>query len=331
MPTTEAINLGTTLGALLTAAWLLPLAGFAVEIFGGFWGTRKNKAAAYLAVACIGTSFLLSAAALVYWGQTTHWTALKSHEGEDPHGGGAHAAPQGRGTGASSPRRNREAHGPSAGRTICSGGKPAGHSSSVAADTHVLHPVGQHEWPRAFSGTIYVLAQFGFLRFAVDYYIDSLTLVMFTMVTLIASLIHLFAIGYMSDELTENYEDHQVHTSHGHLHRPGRFYRFFAFLSLFSFSMLGLVLAGNVFMVFIFWELVGVCSYFLIGFYVERKSASTAANKAFIMNRVGDFGFLIGLMILLSYFGTFQFADRVDGSVTRKQSGCSRCCETTTA
>src|SRR4029077_9383880 len=105
-------------------------------------------------------------------------------------------------------------------------------------------------------------------------------------------------------------EDHQVHTAHGHLHRPGRFYRFFAFLSLFSFSMLGLVLAGNVFMVFVFWELVGVCSYFLIGFYVERKSASTAANKAFIMNRVGDFGFLIGLMILLTYFGTFQFAKR---------------------
>ncbi len=172
-------------------------------------------------------------------------------------------------------------------------------------------------WPKSFSGTIYVLAEFRSLRFAIDYYVDSLTLVMFTMVTLIASLIHLFAIGYMSDELTEDYEDHQVHTSHGHLHRPGRFYRFFAFMSLFSFSMLGLVLAGNVFMVFIFWELVGVCSYFLIGFYTERKSASTAANKAFIMNRVGDFGFLIGLMILLTYFGTFQFASRVEAGVTR--------------
>src|SRR5262249_50235335 len=65
------------------------------------------------------------------------------------------------------------------------------------------------------------------------------------------------------------------------------------------------------------WELVGVCSYFLIGFYVERKSASTAANKAFIMNRVGDFGFLIGLMILWSYFGTFQFATRVENGQAR--------------
>ena len=133
---------------------------------------------------------------------------------------------------------------------------------------------------------------------------------MFTMVTLIATCIHVFAIGYMSDELTESYEDHEVHLSGGrHFHRPGRFYRFFAFLSLFCFSMLGLVLAGNIFQVFVFWELVGVCSYLLIGFYIERKSASTAANKAFIMNRVGDFGFLIGLMIVWTYFGTFQFAE----------------------
>ena len=73
--------------------------------------------------------------------------------------------------------------------------------------------------------------------------------------------------------------------------------------------MLGLVLAGNIAMVFVFWELVGICSYFLIGFYVERKSASTAANKAFIVNRVGDFGMLIGLMALWAGMGTFAFGD----------------------
>jgi NADH-quinone oxidoreductase subunit L len=73
--------------------------------------------------------------------------------------------------------------------------------------------------------------------------------------------------------------------------------------------MLGLVLSGNIAMVFVFWELVGICSYFLIGFYVERKSASTAANKAFIVNRVGDFGMLIGLMALWSSLGTFAFGD----------------------
>ena len=73
--------------------------------------------------------------------------------------------------------------------------------------------------------------------------------------------------------------------------------------------MLGLVLSGNIAMVFCFWELVGICSYFLIGFYVERKSASTAANKAFIVNRVGDFGMIIGLMAIWSSLGTFNFGD----------------------
>src|SRR4029079_1347855 len=179
-------------------------------------------------------------------------------------------------------------------------------------------PEPAHQYPKYFSGTFYELAHFGSLRVALDWHIDSVRLTMFTRVTLIASLIHIFAIGYMGDELTDDHEDHEVHTSHGHLHRPGRFHRFFAFLSLFSFSMLGLVLAGNIFMVFIFWELVGVCSYFLIGFYTERKSASTAANKAFIMNRVGDFGFLIGLMILWTYFGTFQFSTRVEDGVARQ-------------
>jgi NADH-quinone oxidoreductase subunit L len=278
------------LGRLLTLAWLLPLGGFAVEVFGGYLWGRKSKAAAYLAVACIGCGFLLSLSALLVWGRTTGWSALRTHEEAqaDPT---AHAA-------------------------------PAEHAQAAEADVRHPGPGAQshgpeHHWPKAFSGTIYTLAEFGTLRFGLDYYIDSLTLTMFTMVTLVASLIHIFAIGYMSDELTEDHEDHEVHTSHGHLHRPGRYYQFFAYFSLFSFSMLGLVLAGNIFMVFIFWELVGICSYLLIGFYVERKTASTAANKAFIMNRVGDFGFLIGLMILWSYFGTFQFATRVEGGETR--------------
>ena len=76
--------------------------------------------------------------------------------------------------------------------------------------------------------------------------------------------------------------------------------------------MLGIVIAGNVAMVFVFWELVGICSYFLIGFYFERHSASTAANKAFIVNRVGDFGMLIGMMALWASLGTFAFGDKQD-------------------
>ncbi|MCA9268176.1 MAG: NADH-quinone oxidoreductase subunit L, partial [Planctomycetales bacterium] len=153
------------------------------------------------------------------------------------------------------------------------------------------------------------LGQFGSLRVAISYYIDSLTVIMFVMVTLIASLIHFYASGYMHDEL-HDITDHEVTLSDGHhLHRRGRYFRFFQYLSLFCFAMLGLVYAGNIAMVFVFWELVGVCSYFLIGFYIERKSASNAANKAFIVNRVGDFGFIIGLLAIWSTLGTFNFGD----------------------
>jgi NADH-quinone oxidoreductase subunit L len=130
---------------------------------------------------------------------------------------------------------------------------------------------------------------------------------MFVMVTFIATLIHLFSIGYMADELQPEVADHQVHTAHGHLHRRGRFGRFFMYLSLFCFSMLNLILADNLFQVFLSWELVGVCSYLLVGFYFERQSASNAANKAFIVNRIGDAGFIIGLLILWTSVGTFNF------------------------
>src|SRR5262249_46050596 len=141
------------------------------------------------------------------------------------------------------------------------------------------------------------------------YRIDALNAIMFMMVTFVASLIHLFSIGYMSDELKPEVEDHQVHTEHGHLHRRGRFGRFFLFLSLFCFSMLNLILADNLFQVFLSWELVGICSYLLIGFYFGRNSAATAANKAFIVNRVGDAGFIIGLLIIWTYVGTFNFEE----------------------
>jgi len=294
-------------------AWLLPLCGFAIEIFAGFWGTRKSKTAAYIAVGCIGTAFVCSLSALLIWGFSTEWAAVKAvaahHDTSHDVAASAVAAAE----------QAAEEHGHDDAHHEHAEAEHSGPANDEHAHADQAHGAHASVSPSAraalgpYTNTIYTLANFGSLRVAIDYYIDSLTLVMFTMVTFIATCIHLFAMGYMSDELTENYEDHQVHTSHGHFHRPGRFYRFFAFLSLFCFSMLGLVLAGNVFMVFVFWELVGVCSYFLIGFYVERKSASTAANKAFIMNRVGDFGFLIGLMILWTNFGTFQFHSRYEG------------------
>ena len=260
---------------LLTVAWLLPLLGFAIEVFGGYWQkSRKSKAAAGLAVACIGIAFVCSASALCLG---IDWASL-GHAAD-----GADASP------VVAPVPGEEPATEKGGVTL-----------PIARTVKIL---GNDDWP-------YLLGKFGSLELSIDYYIDSLTLLMFAMVTLIATCIHIFALGYMSDELTDDHVDHEVHTADGgHFHRPGRFYRFFSFMSLFCFSMLGLVYAGNIFQVFVFWELVGICSYLLIGFYVERKSASTAANKAFIVNRVGDFGFIIGLMVIWTSFGTFRFFD----------------------
>jgi len=287
---------GEVLRNLLTIAWLLPLAGFAIEVFGGYWGDRLNKSAAYIAVLCIGGGFACSTMALIHWGNQTHWAALHHTE----HSSAEHASAE----------HGEAGHGDhqtaKADRPVGKQGHNAEHGESHTVESSATKVPAT----TAFSGTYYILGLFGSLQISLDYYIDSLTLVMFTMVTLIATCIHVFALGYMSDELTEDHVDHQVHVAGGgHLHRPGRYYRFFSYMSLFCFSMLGLVLSGNIFMVFIFWELVGICSYLLIGFYTERKTASTAANKAFIVNRVGDFGFVIGLMVLWTSFGTFHFAE----------------------
>lgn len=138
--------------------------------------------------------------------------------------------------------------------------------------------------------------------FQLGYRIDTLSAVLFAMVSFIAFLIFLFSLGYMKEESHTDVHDHEAH-----IHRVGRHTRFFIFLSLFTFSMLNLLIADNLFQVFISWELVGVCSFFLIGFYLERPSAARAANKAFIMNRIGDAGFLVALAIAWTYFGTFNF------------------------
>ena len=156
-------------------------------------------------------------------------------------------------------------------------------------------------------GDWYTLAEFGRVKLSFGYYIDTLTLAMFVMVSFIATLIHIYSFGYMHEELHE-VEDSQVPLADGStLRRPGRFPRFFQYLSLFGFSMLGLVVANNLLMIFVFWELVGICSYFLIGFYVERPTATYAGNKAFIVNRIGDFGMVLGLAAFLTSCGTLHF------------------------
>ncbi len=131
----------------------------------------------------------------------------------------------------------------------------------------------------------------------IGYRIDRLTVLMVCMVTGIGSMIFLFALGYMKEE---------TGPVHG---RRGRFGLFYLYLSLFAFSMLNLLIADNLFQVFMSWELVGLCSFFLIGFYTEKPSAGNAANKAFIVNRVGDAGFLVGIAVAFTTFGTLNIAE----------------------
>lgn len=119
--------------------------------------------------------------------------------------------------------------------------------------------------------------------------INNLTAIMLIVVTTVSLLVQIYSIGYM--------------------HGDDGFSRFFAFISLFSFSMLGIVISNNLLQLYIFWELVGLCSYLLIGFWYHKPEAADAAKKAFVVTRFGDFGFLIGILILTYNAGTFNFIE----------------------
>ena len=126
----------------------------------------------------------------------------------------------------------------------------------------------------------------GGITISMGFYLDSVTVIMLIVVTLVSSLVHIFSIGYM--------------------HGDPRYPRFFAYLSLFSFSMLFLVVSDNLLGIYIGWELVGLCSYLLIGFWFEKNSAANACKKAFLTTRVGDIGMFIGMMMLFTKFNTFS-------------------------
>src|SRR4030042_3648231 len=129
----------------------------------------------------------------------------------------------------------------------------------------------------------------GTFNASVGFLIDPLTAEMLIVVTTCASLIHIYAVGY--------------------IHGDTGYYRFFAYLSLFIFFMLMLVMANNFLQLYFGWEGVGLCSYFLIGYYFNKKSAADAGKKAFIVNRFGDFGFGIGVFMIFLTFGTLHYAD----------------------
>ena len=152
--------------------------------------------------------------------------------------------------------------------TMCAAGAPTAIES-------VFRPYG-HEWI-AITG---FHADFAFT-------VDHLTLIMLGVVTGVGFLIHIYSVGYMGHE--EGY------------------WRFFAYLNLFMFFMSVLVLAANFLLLFVGWEGVGLCSYLLIGFYFKKTSAANAGKKAFIVNRIGDFGFLLAMFLLVAHFGSLSF------------------------
>jgi NADH-quinone oxidoreductase subunit L len=149
------------------------------------------------------------------------------------------------------------------------------------------------------SQTISTWIESGSFSTSIGLYADQLTAVMLTMVTFVSLLVHIYSIGYMKGD--ESY------------------YRFFAWLPLFVFAMLMLVMADNFLVVFFGWEGVGLCSYLLIGYFHRRRSAGNAAKKAFIVNRVGDFGFGLGIMLIFTTFGTLNFAG--EGGVFSQVAG----------
>jgi NADH-quinone oxidoreductase subunit L len=138
-----------------------------------------------------------------------------------------------------------------------------------------------------YEGPVYTWLASGNVRFEIGFLIDRLSATMMLVVTFVSLMVHVYTIGYMAED-------------------PG-YQRFFSYISLFTFSMLMLVMANNFLQLFFGWEAVGVVSYLLIGFWFERPSATYAQLKAFLVNRVGDFGFLLGIALILMYFGTLDY------------------------
>src|SRR5215211_3761059 len=141
---------------------------------------------------------------------------------------------------------------------------------------------------------IWTWLQVGNLRADFGLAMDRLSGTYALFITFVGLLIHVFAVGYM--------------------HGEAGFYRFFAFLNLFMFAMLTLVLADNFVLMFVGWEGVGLCSYLLIGYYFEKKEAGDAAKKAFVVNRIGDFGFALAIMGVFATFGTLQFNELAEAA-----------------
>jgi NADH-quinone oxidoreductase subunit L len=163
--------------------------------------------------------------------------------------------------------------------------------SSTEANFHQPYQTILYTWLGTDTGHMNYLTHDGTAPFQADagFLLDPLSSIWLLFVTGVGMLIHIYSTGYMAHE--------------------GGYYRFFGYLNLFMFSMLTLILANNYVLLFVGWEGVGLCSYLLIGFYFHRKSASDAAAKAFIVNRIGDAAFILGMFFIAWYFGSLRFTD----------------------
>jgi NADH-quinone oxidoreductase subunit L len=171
---------------------------------------------------------------------------------------------------------------------------------SATLSLYVLGRFVLHDEP-VFNGALYTWMVSDGLRFEIGFLVDKLTALMMAVVTFVSFCVHIYTIGYMADD-AHNWPD----TS-----RAGRnsYQRFFAYISLFTFSMLMLVMSNNFLQLFFGWEAVGLVSYLLIGFWSVRESAIFANLKAFIVNRVGDFGFILGIAAIAMYFDSLDYAE----------------------
>ncbi len=155
--------------------------------------------------------------------------------------------------------------------------------------------------PHYFQGFTFDWLSWGDYRLTIGYAVDNMAIMMLVVVTLVSAVVFLFSVGYMKGD--------------------PKYSRFFAFLSLFAFSMLGVVLADNLLVIFVFWELVGLTSYLLIGFWHEKDSAADAGKKAFIVNRIGDAGMLIGILFVFTTLGTLNLHEISEGVAAGRLSG----------
>ena len=172
------------------------------------------------------------------------------------------------------------------GRTLSHVVTIAGVLISLVASLMVLREVMAGE---TFNGPLYTWAVVDGLKFEVGFLIDTLTATMMCVVTSVSLMVHIYTIGYMKDD--DGYQ------------------RFFAYISLFTFAMLMLVMSNNFLQLFFGWEAVGLVSYLLIGFWYTRPTAIFANLKAFLVNRVGDFGFVLGIGLIAAYFGSLDYAE----------------------